>query len=106
MTVVSSAGDPDGTEPTVPDAVGPVAAEPAAAEPSAPPEVAFRVVSGHPTPQEVAALVTVLSVSALSAEQSAGEATGARSSPWADPARRLVGPPRDHGGWRRSALPR
>ncbi len=101
MTLVSSAGDPDGTEPTVPDA-----AQPAAAEPSPPPEVAFRVVSGHPTPQELAALVTVLSVSALSAEQSAGEATGARSSPWADPARRLVGPPRDHGGWRRSALPR
>ncbi|MEP7333982.1 MAG: acyl-CoA carboxylase subunit epsilon [Terracoccus sp.] len=106
MTLVSSAGDPGGTEPTVADAVGPVEVGPAAPEPGPPPEVAFRVVSGHPTPQEVAALVTVLSVSALSAGPSAGEATGARSSPWADPARRLVGPPRDHGGWRRSALPR
>ena len=86
--------------------------EPDAAEPGQPPEVALRVVSGHPTPREVAALVTVLSAaSAVSTGRTRDEATGATppgspGSRWADPAWRLVGPSRDHGGWRGSALQR
>ena len=58
-------------------------------------------VSGSPTPEEVAALVTVLS--ALGDEEPPPEP--ARSA-WSDPSWRLVGPSRTRGGWRASGLPR
>ncbi|MEO6996720.1 MAG: acyl-CoA carboxylase subunit epsilon [Terracoccus sp.] len=68
-----------------------------AAEP-APAASVLRIVAGHPTRAELAALVVVLS---------AGRGPDAAAplsvrSPWSDPARRLVGP----SGWRGSALPR
>ena len=59
-------------------------------------------VSGNPTPEELAALVVVLS--ALGGEEESG--SGSRRSAWADPAWRLVGPSTRIGGWRASALPR
>jgi len=58
-------------------------------------------VSGHPTPEEVAALVAVLS--ALGGDEAAPE--HARSA-WSDPSWSLVGPSARHGGWRRTGLPR
>ena len=58
-------------------------------------------VSGNPTPEEVAALVVVLS--ALGGEEPAHE--HARSA-WSDPSWRLVGPSRTRDGWRTSGLPR
>ena len=58
-------------------------------------------ISGHPTPEEVAALVAVLS--ALDGDEPAPE--HARSA-WSDPSWRLVGPSARHGGWRRTGLPR
>lgn len=83
------------------------AVRPDAAGPDQPGEVAFRVVSGHPTAQEVAALVTVLSaLSTGAAQQRTDPAHGSTGSAWSDPGWRLVGPSRDHGGWRSSTLPR
>ena len=58
-------------------------------------------VSGSPTPEELAALVVVLS--ALGDDEVAAEPT---RSPWADPSWRLVGPSARHGGWRSTGLPR
>ena len=58
-------------------------------------------ISGHPSPEEVAALVVVLS--ALGGEEPAPE--HARSA-WSDPSWRLVGPSRTRDGWRTSGLPR
>ena len=58
-------------------------------------------ISGHPTPEEVAALVAVLS--ALGGDEAAPE--HARSA-WSDPSWSLVGPSARHGGWRRTGLPR
>lgn len=71
----------------------------AAAETS-PAAAAIRV-SGSPTPEELAALVVVLS--ALGDEEAAPE--HARSA-WSDPSWRLVGPSARHGGWRSTGLPR
>lgn len=60
------------------------------------------VLSGQPTPEELAALVVV-----LSALGSGGEAVPEpRRSAWSDPAWRLVGPRARRGGWRTSSLPR
>ena len=58
-------------------------------------------VSGNPTPEELAALVVVLSALGSDADS---HASGRRSA-WADPAWRLVGPSTRIGGWRASALP-
>ena len=60
-------------------------------------------VSGNPSPEELAALVVVLS--ALGGDDSDAH-DSARRSAWADPAWRLVGPSTRIGGWRASALPR
>jgi hypothetical protein len=61
-----------------------------------------RVESGKPTPEELAALVVVLS--ALDVDD--GDAPDMdRRSAWADPAWRLVGPSTRIGGWRASGLP-
>ena len=59
-------------------------------------------VSGNPTPEELAALVVVLS--ALGGVEESG--AGRDRSAWADPAWHLVGPSTRIGGWRASALPR
>ena len=58
-------------------------------------------VSGHPTPEEIAALVAVLS--ALDGQDAVPEHT---RSAWSDPSWPLVGPSARHGGWRRTGLPR
>jgi len=57
-------------------------------------------VAGNPTPEELAALVAVLS--AVGGEPAAPE--HARSA-WSDPSWRLVGPSRTRDGWRTSGLP-
>ncbi|HYO39962.1 MAG TPA: acyl-CoA carboxylase subunit epsilon [Nocardioidaceae bacterium] len=66
----------------------------------------LRVVRGDPSPEELAALVVVLSASA-SAPTLEPEPS---RSPWSAPSRRLRGPLRapapDRDGWRSSALPR
>ena len=59
-------------------------------------------VEGNATPEEVAALVAVLS--ALG--DGAGPPVEHGRSAWSDPSWRLVGPSRAHGGWRASGLPR
>ncbi|MDV3221436.1 acyl-CoA carboxylase subunit epsilon [Intrasporangium sp.] len=61
-----------------------------------------RVLRGHPNPEEIAALVAVLS----GVGGGPGEPPPARRSAWSDPAWRLVGPSARRGGWRTSALPR
>ena len=66
------------------------------------PTPALRVESGNPTPEELAALVVVLSALG-GGDGDAPDAT--RRSAWADPAWRLVGPSTRIGGWRASALP-
>jgi len=63
----------------------------------------LQVVHGDPTPEEVAALIAVLTARARAA---AGPAPRARRSTWADPSRRLrPGLPHGPGAWRASALP-
>ena len=59
-------------------------------------------VSGNPTPEEVAALVAVLSALDGGEEPPPEHPRSA----WSDPSWRLVGPSRAHGGWRASGLPR
>jgi hypothetical protein len=74
---------------------------PAESHPGASAAPALRVDKGNPTPEELAALVVVLSA-ALGGE----EAEPARArSPWSDPRWRLVGPSVRRNGWRTSALP-
>ncbi|WP_076259355.1 acyl-CoA carboxylase subunit epsilon [Intrasporangium flavum] len=68
----------------------------------APPEPALRIVHGDPTPEELAALVAVLS--ALGGAEDAEPPR--RRSPWSDPRWRLVGASARRDGWRTSALPR
>jgi Acyl-CoA carboxylase epsilon subunit len=61
----------------------------------------LRVVRGEPTPEELAALVTV-----LAARSAAAAPAPVVRSAWADPARRLGRTHRPgRGAWRRSALP-
>ena len=66
----------------------------------------IRVVAGHPTPEELAALAAALTVKRAAAARAAVPAARPRSA-WADRAR-LVREPVAAGpdGWRRSALPR
>ena len=68
------------------------------------PEQSFlRVVRGEPTPEEIGALVAVLTARARPA---GGSAPRERRSAWSDPARRLRRPlPHGPGAWRASALP-
>jgi len=75
------------------------AAGPSDAVPASP---ALRIVSGDPTPEELAALVAVLSALGAGGEDEAPR----RRSPWSDPRWRLVGASARRDGWRTSALPR
>jgi hypothetical protein len=64
----------------------------------------LRVVTGDPTPEEIAALVAVLTARARAAAGDGGAEP--RRTAWADPSRRLRRPlPRGPGTWRSSALP-
>lgn len=66
----------------------------------------LRVVRGDATPEEVAALVAVVSAANARATASAGEPAAPRVSAWRDPARRVRGPlPHGPGAWRASAFP-
>ncbi|WP_442875661.1 acyl-CoA carboxylase subunit epsilon [Actinoallomurus sp. NBC_01490] len=63
----------------------------------------LQVVRGDPTPEEIAALVAVLTARARAA--AAPPAPRPRSA-WSDPSRRLRRPlPHGPGAWRASALP-
>jgi|tagenome__1003787_1003787.scaffolds.fasta_scaffold20493090_2 hypothetical protein len=63
----------------------------------------LQVVHGDPTPEEIAALVAVLSARARAA---APAEPPRRRSAWSDPARRLRRPlSHGPGAWRTSALP-
>lgn len=63
----------------------------------------LQVVRGDPTPEEVAALVAVLTARARATSSSTPRP---RRSPWSDPARRLRQPlPHGPGAWRASAFP-
>jgi len=63
----------------------------------------LRIVRGDPTPEEIAALVTVLSARAAAV----GEKEPPRRSEWAGHERRMRRPVHPGpGGWRASALPR
>jgi hypothetical protein len=63
----------------------------------------LKVIDAHATPEEVAAIVTVLS--ALGGEPAPAPAPV--RSQWADPARQVRRPlTHGAGGWRASALPR
>jgi Acyl-CoA carboxylase epsilon subunit len=63
----------------------------------------LRVAHGDPTPEEVAALVAVLTARARAA---AGAEPRPRRSAWSDHARRLRQPlPHGPGAWRTSAFP-
>jgi acyl-CoA carboxylase epsilon subunit len=85
---MAAASDEAGTEPGT-----------GQAEPAAP---FLRVVSGNPTPEEVAALVAVLAASG------GGERPAPRRTPaWSHPARLVRRTPAPGpGGWRASGLPR
>jgi len=66
-------------------------------------EVVVRVVSGSPTPAELAAVVAVL----LAVSDAAPGPSTAPTSTWAAPAARLrTAYGHGHDGWRASALPR
>jgi Acyl-CoA carboxylase epsilon subunit len=63
----------------------------------------LRIVKGNPTPEEIAALVTVLSARAAAG----GEEQPPRRSEWARHERRMRRPVHPSpGGWRASAFPR
>jgi hypothetical protein len=78
---------------------------PAAEQESVPRRPTLRIVKGDPTPEEVAALVAVLS--ARAAATAAQEEPTPRRSEWAGHERRMRRPvhPSPHG-WRASAFPR
>jgi hypothetical protein len=62
----------------------------------------LKVIDAHATPEEVAAIVTV-----LSALGGGAPAPKPVRSQWAHPSRSMTAPfPSGHGGWRASALPR
>jgi hypothetical protein len=63
----------------------------------------LQVVHGDPTPEEIAALVAVLTARARAATE---PEPPRRRSAWSDPARRLRQPlPHGPGAWRTAALP-
>ncbi|MFM6849253.1 MAG: acyl-CoA carboxylase subunit epsilon [Terrabacter sp.] len=74
--------------------------EPAVANDTSAPATAIRV-EGDATPEEIAALVAVLSALGDGSEPPVEHGRSA----WSDPSWRLVGPSRPHGGWRASGLP-
>ncbi|MEV5825025.1 acyl-CoA carboxylase subunit epsilon [Spirillospora sp. NPDC052242] len=79
---------------------------------TAEPKPFLQVVRGDPTPEEVAALVAVLTARAAAAAAARDGRGPARPSRWADRSRLVRGaagtavPPRGPGAWRASALPR
>jgi hypothetical protein len=80
----------------------------AGAPPGAQPPL-VRVVAGHPTPEEVAALAAALAArrAALARQASATAAARPAVGGWSDRRRLLRMPPAPGpGAWRRSALPR
>jgi hypothetical protein len=71
-------------------------------EPVETPRPVFKIVRGDATPEEIAALVTVLASMSGGTEPTKPEP----SSTWADPARRMrTTLPHGPGAWRASGLP-
>jgi hypothetical protein len=72
----------------------------------------LKIVQGDPSPEEVAALVAVLTARARAHAAAAAGGGERRVSRWADRSRMLRGPvaegqrPRGAGAWRASGLPR
>lgn len=67
----------------------------------------LRVVRGDATPEEIAAVIAVVTAANARASAAAGEAPAPRVSAWRDPAHRMRRPlPHGPGAWRASALPR
>jgi hypothetical protein len=72
----------------------------------------LQIVRGDATPEEIAALVAVLTARAGANAAAAGGPGDRRVSRWADRSRLVrdpagkVAPPRGPGAWRASALPR
>ncbi|MFV0532746.1 MAG: acyl-CoA carboxylase subunit epsilon [Cumulibacter sp.] len=66
-------------------------------------KVLFRVSSGNPTAEELAALTVILAAASAGGEEPGKKAVGG----WASPARRMrsIGSP-GHGGWRAEFSPR
>jgi Acyl-CoA carboxylase epsilon subunit len=65
----------------------------------------LRVVHGDPTPEELAALVAVLTARARAASSAAGRPKPRRSA-WSDPSRRMHRPlSHGPGAWRSSTFP-
>lgn len=71
------------------------------------PEPLLRVVAGHPTPEELAALVAVIAARRAGAADAAAGSEPPQRTAWGDP-RRVVRMTHHHGPghWRRSAFPR
>ncbi|WP_432763084.1 acyl-CoA carboxylase subunit epsilon [Actinomadura xylanilytica] len=71
----------------------------------------LQIVRGEPTPEEVAALIAVLTARAQAAATARAGGDGRRPSRWADRSRLVRGAagtamrPRGPGAWRASALP-
>jgi hypothetical protein len=64
----------------------------------------LQVVHGDPSPEEIAALVAVLTARARAA--TGGDRPSPRRSAWADPSRRLLRTlPHGPGAWRSGSLP-
>jgi hypothetical protein len=79
--------------------------DPTTDEPRAAP--ALRIVAGHPTPAETAAVLVVLTAVASAAAAGAQPAGGGQRSEWSDRSRLLrPGVSAGPGAWRASALPR
>jgi hypothetical protein len=77
---------------------------PAAEQQAEPARPVLRIVKGEPAPEEIAALVTVLSARAAAVGD---EEPPPRRSEWAGHERRMRRPVHPStGGWRASALPR
>ncbi|MEU8800341.1 acyl-CoA carboxylase subunit epsilon [Spirillospora sp. NPDC048819] len=72
----------------------------------------LQIVRGDPGPEEIAALVAVLTARARAAAAARDGGGAARPSRWADRSRLVRGtfagelPPRGSGAWRASGLPR
>jgi hypothetical protein len=66
----------------------------------------LRVIRGDATPEEIAALVSVLMAHAAGSSEPASQSAPPRRSAWSDRSRQLRAPFRPApGAWRRSALP-
>jgi hypothetical protein len=80
--------------------------EPPIVPPASTRERFLQIVRGDPTPEEIAALVAVLTARARARAASGDGPPKPERSAWSDPSRRLRRPlPHGPGAWRSSAFP-